>query len=52
MMMRLRQRIYLHAPVRELLRVLRSQPICTRGEVDIITDFGSVVGGSSPSGCT
>ncbi len=25
---------------------------CTRSEMDIITDFGSVVGGSSPSGCT
>lgn len=25
---------------------------CTRSEMDIMTDFGSVVGGSSPSGCT
>ena len=25
---------------------------CTRGEMDIITDFGSVVPGSSPGGCT
>jgi hypothetical protein len=24
----------------------------TRGEMDIITVFGTVVGGSSPSGCT
>lgn len=24
----------------------------TRGEMDIITDFGSVVPGSSPGGCT
>lgn len=29
-----------------------SQTICTHGEMDIITDFGSVVGGSNPSGCT
>ena len=27
-------------------------PPCTRGEMDITTDFGSVIGGSSPSGCT
>lgn len=26
--------------------------ICTRGEKDITTVFGTVVGGSSPSGCT
>lgn len=26
--------------------------ICTRGETDIITVFGTVVSGSSPDGCT
>jgi hypothetical protein len=25
---------------------------CTRGEMDIIPVFGTVVGGSNPSGCT
>ena len=25
---------------------------CTRGEMDITTVFGTVIGGSSPSGCT
>lgn len=36
----------------QFLPPARMIPARTRGEMDIITDFGSVVPGSSPGGCT
>lgn len=36
----------------QLLSRKYNHKICTHGEMDITTVFGTVIGGSNPSGCT